>query len=109
MIGQLFLMIFGILVCILAVPPILGWVPRNEYFVWLTDKTLYSDRHWYPAMRFFGWAFLTAGLVMILGALLLMMIASKWPVATIGRVEGWLIVGVLLSAIVAGYVYEHRL
>lgn len=45
----------------LAIPLILGVVPRNWFYGLRTRRTLESDALWYPANRFGGWILLAVG------------------------------------------------
>ena len=49
------------LIILLAIPLILGMVPRNPLYGFRTPKTMSSDENWYPANRIAGIALALAG------------------------------------------------
>ncbi len=60
----------AILFFLLAIPLILGLLPRNWGYGIRTRKTLSDDRIWYPANRFSGWAILFSSVIYIVVAAL---------------------------------------
>jgi hypothetical protein len=59
----------GLLFVALAVPLILGRVPRNLWYGFRVPKTLASDRVWYPANRYLGQRMFNGGRLTVAGSL----------------------------------------
>lgn len=62
----------GVLFIVIALPMILGRVPRNGLYGFRTPKTMGSDAIWYPANRYAGWQMLGAGVVTVVASAILM-------------------------------------
>ncbi len=60
----------AVLFILLAIPLILGLMPRNWGYGIRTRKTLSDDRSWYPANRFGGWAILVSSVIYLVVAVL---------------------------------------
>jgi len=56
----------AVLILIIAVPLVIGWVPRNRFYGVRTLKTLSDERIWFSANRFGGWLFLLSSLIYLL-------------------------------------------
>jgi hypothetical protein len=67
-------------IALLAVPLILGLIPRNWGYGVRTPKTLSNDRIWYSANRFGGWAFFGS-------AVFYLLIAAIFPCAAGARTD----------------------
>jgi hypothetical protein len=64
----------AVIIALLAIPLILGLIPRNWGYGVRTPKTLSDDRIWYSANRFGGWAFVGS-------AIAYLVIAALFPCA----------------------------
>jgi uncharacterized membrane protein len=53
----------SILIIAVAIPLILGLIPRNRWYGIRTSKTLSDERVWYRSNRFAGWAFVCSGAI----------------------------------------------
>ncbi|MEW6053173.1 MAG: SdpI family protein [Nitrospirota bacterium] len=53
----------SVILIIIAIPLIIGWIPRNRFYGVRTCKTLSDDRIWYAANRFGGWLFVASSLI----------------------------------------------
>jgi uncharacterized membrane protein len=53
----------SLLISVVAIPLVLGWIPRNRWYGIRTAQTLSDEGLWYRSNRFGGWAFLLSGLV----------------------------------------------
>jgi uncharacterized membrane protein len=53
----------AILIFVMAIPLILGWMPRNRIYGIRTSETLANDAIWYRANQFGGWAFLVSSII----------------------------------------------
>lgn len=72
----------GALIAFVSLPLIRGRIGRNYLYGFRTPKTLESDDVWYPANRYAGRELLRAGLVLALGALVLLPFAGRLSVDT---------------------------
>ncbi len=61
----------ALLFFVLAIPLILGLLPRNWGYGIRTRKTLSDDRVWYPANRFGGWLILFSSVIYLAVAALI--------------------------------------
>ena len=68
----------AILILLLAIPLILGLIPRNRAYGVRASKTLTEDRVWYRANRYGGWA-------LLLSSAIYLAVASALPSAVSGR------------------------
>jgi len=68
----------AILIMLLAIPLILGLIPRNRAYGVRTSRTLAEDRVWYRANRYGGWAFLFSSVVYLA-------VAGAFPSSVSGR------------------------
>jgi uncharacterized membrane protein len=96
------------LIFFVAVPLVVGLIPRNRIYGFRTQKTLADDRAWYPVNRF-------AGVVIILASLVYAFVAIAWPYskAASDNLKIWLIhlagfVLPLLIAIVLTMLYARK-
>jgi uncharacterized membrane protein len=99
----------AILLLIVALPLVLGVIPRNRLYGFRTKKTLADDAVWYPVNRFAGVAILIASGVYALAAM-------TWPYdrAAPDNFSIWLLhlaafAGPLLVGLVAAGSYLKRL
>jgi uncharacterized membrane protein len=53
----------SLLISIVAIPLVLGLIPRNRWYGIRTAQTLSDERTWYRSNRFVGWAFLFSGII----------------------------------------------
>jgi len=58
----------AVLILLIAIPLILGLIPRNWGYGIRTTKTLSDDRIWYRANRYGGWAFLLSSIFYLIVA-----------------------------------------
>jgi|SRR6266536_3015455 len=58
----------AILILLLAIPLILGLIPRNRAYGVRTSKTLADDRVWHHANRYGGRAFLVSSVIYLAAA-----------------------------------------
>jgi uncharacterized membrane protein len=56
----------AVLILIVAIPLVIGWVPRNRFYGVRTRRTLSDDRIWFSANRLGGWLFILSGLIYLL-------------------------------------------
>lgn len=101
------LMLIPVVILLLAVPQILGMVPRNNIYGLRTPRTLSSDLVWYPANR-------TAGIFMALAAVVWLISAYLAPQFTASpeSARTWTMgIGlvVLAMAVVASLVYVRSI
>jgi hypothetical protein len=99
----------ALLLLIVAVPLVLGVIPRNRLYGFRTKKTLSDDGVWYPVNRFAGVAILIASSVYALAAV-------TWPYdrATPDNFSIWLLhlaafAGPLVIGLIAAGSYSKRL
>jgi len=52
-----------VIIVLLAIPLIAGWIGRNYFYGFRSQRTLESDAIWYPVNRMTGVLLLAAGLV----------------------------------------------
>jgi uncharacterized membrane protein len=64
-------------IVVLAIPLMLGKVPRNHWYGFRIERTMVSDEAWYRANRIGGRYYLFAGLAMLAAVL----VAPAWVVA----------------------------
>lgn len=62
----------SVLISVLAIPLVLGLIPRNRWYGIRTPQTMSDETVWYRSNRYIGWAFLLSGLIYLL-------IASMFP------------------------------
>jgi uncharacterized membrane protein len=53
----------SVLISVLAIPLVLGLIPRNRWYGIRTAQTLSNERMWYRSNRFGGWALLFSGTI----------------------------------------------
>lgn len=53
----------SVLISVIAVPLVLGLIPRNRWYGIRTARTLSDERTWYRSNRFGGWTFLLSGVI----------------------------------------------
>jgi len=96
-----------VVILLLALPQILGMVPRNNIYGLRTPRTLSSDSVWYPANK-------TAGMFMALAAVVWLISAYLAPQFTTSAesARAWTLgIGlvVLAVAVVASLVYVRSI
>jgi uncharacterized membrane protein len=53
----------SLLISLIALPLVLGFIPRNRWYGIRTAQTLSDETTWYRCNRFGGWAFLLSGMI----------------------------------------------
>ena len=53
----------SVILIIIAIPLVIGRIPRNRFYGVRTCKTLSDDGTWYAANRFGGWLFIASSLI----------------------------------------------
>ena len=97
------------LAALVAVPMVLGRVPPNSAYGYRTPKTLSSERIWYPANRFAGWAFLIAFALAITFNLVLWRMHPGWPERTLVLWMCFPVSVAPLASLTASFLYVRRL
>jgi uncharacterized membrane protein len=99
----------ALLLLIVAVPLVLGVIPRNRLYGFRTKKTLSDDGVWYAVNRFAGIAIMLASVVYALAA-------RTWPYdrAAVDNFSIWLahlaaFAGPLVVALIVSASYARRL
>jgi uncharacterized membrane protein len=99
----------ALLLFIVAVPLVLGAIPRNRLYGFRTRRTLSDDANWYPVNRF-------AGLALMIASALYLATTMIWPYnrAAADNFSIWLrhlaafVVPLVVGLSVAGW-YSKRL
>jgi uncharacterized membrane protein len=87
-----------IVIVAVAIPMIVGMIPRNRFYGFRTPRTLASDQVWYPANRFAGKAMTIAAL----GWAILPLVVPQDYVTPVGIVF-------LVLAVIASFHYLRTL
>lgn len=93
----------------ISIPLIAGRVPRNPLYGFRTPKTLSSDAIWYAANSFMGKELFHCGRLLLGGTVLMTIFArflTKDQAALIGLAMMMIL---LLTAVVRGFLYLRRL
>jgi uncharacterized membrane protein len=53
----------SLLISVIAIPLVLGVIPRNRWYGIRTAQTLSDERVWFRSNRFAGWTFLFSGMI----------------------------------------------
>ena len=53
----------SLLISLVAIPLVLGLIPRNRWYGIRTSQTLSDEKVWYRSNRFGGWTFLFSGMI----------------------------------------------
>jgi uncharacterized membrane protein len=94
---------------VIAIPLIIGKVPRNWAYGFRTKKTLSNDEIWYKANKFGGVSLLAAGLVTLTGCLVLFLNRNSLTFDTINSVGFGLFVGPLIVSVILSLLYIKKL
>ena len=78
----------GLILAGVSLPLIASRIPRNHLYGFRTPKTLASDEVWYEANRFAGRQLFGAGVLQVIGALVLLAFAGRLEVET-SALWGW--------------------
>jgi len=99
----------GMLEIIMGIPLLLQRIKPNVIYGFRTPKTRSSDEIWYKANKYFGRAFLIAGIIVTICSLFLLLYKSTFSVIEISWI-GILILTIPLAAIVTrSFVYLKKL
>ncbi|MEW6103794.1 MAG: SdpI family protein [bacterium] len=99
----------GLLEIGLSIPLILEKVPPNYLYGFRTKKTLSNKEIWYKANKYTGKDLLVIGLILLVGALILLIFRAKLSVLVIDYVGLVLILIPLLIVLVRGFRYLSKL
>jgi uncharacterized membrane protein len=58
----------SLLISVIAIPLLLGLIPRNRWYGIRTPQALSDENAWYRSNRFGGWTFLFSGMIYFLVA-----------------------------------------
>lgn len=106
---------FSVLLIILSIPMILGKIRPNVWYGFRTRKTLSDERIWYAANQYAGKTLLFAGIVMIVGSMILYWIASSLEYEPITGDDLLLVLGLMMlcipiaTSVIASFVYLRKL
>lgn len=99
---------FGLLFVGLGIPLALGKVPPNRLYGFRTKRTLADAGLWYAANRFLGLAIIIAGMVTVVGTLILFLVGGGLTLIEAAVLLSVIALVPLLGSIVAALVYYWR-
>lgn len=93
----------------LSIPLVLEKIKPNWWYGFRTKKTLSDPKIWYPANKYSGKLMLIAGLITLIGLIVIMLFRNSLCIGTL-NILGWIVAFVPITvAVILSFVYLKKL
>lgn len=101
--------IIGALEIIMGLPLMFGKIKPNWFYGFRLPKTMSNKEVWYKTNRYVGRDFIVAGMIVIIGALVVLMFQFDFDILEITMLLNFLLVVPLFAIIARGVIYIKKI